>query len=127
MEIYRLSFCIIHKHSDNIAEVIIDRDIEVKIEMVEEFDIFLSNIFQQDFGVLVNKINQYSYAFDAQLMLVSLETMRAIATVNYSGEGHKSTQEFIKRRCIDNLNVKTFSGYELGWQEGYDWLLTELG
>jgi len=126
MEKYRLSFCVIHKYTDNIAEIIIDSYIEVTIEMVEEFDMFLNNIFQQDFGLLVNKINRYRYAFDAQLMLGSLESIKAIASVNYSAEGEKSTQAILNVRCIDNLNVKTFSGYELGWQQAYDWLLMEL-
>ena len=61
MKEYRLSFCTINICADNIAEVIIDENIEVSIEMVEEHDEFLCSIFKGSFGVLVNKINTYSY------------------------------------------------------------------
>jgi len=126
MEKYRLSFCVVNKYSDNIAEIIIDSDIDVTIEMVEEIDVFLNNIFQQNFGVLVNKVNRYRYEYDARLMLGSLEAMKAIASVNYSIEGEESTRAVLQVRCVDKLNVKSFSGYQLGWQEAFDWLVLEL-
>jgi len=126
MEKYRLSFCVVNKYTDNIAEIIIDSDIDVTVEMVEEIDIFLTNIFQQDFGVLVNKVYRYRYEYDARLMLGSLEAMKAIASVNYSAEGERSTHAVLQVRCVDNLNVRSFSAYQLGWQQAYDWLLIEL-
>ncbi len=123
---YRLSFCNINILTDNIAEVIIDNNIVVTIEMVEEHDDFLCTIFNGDFGVLVNKVNTYSYTLEAKLIMGSIESMKAIASVNYSPDGTQSSQDIKDRRSNDSLNLKSFSGYEMGWQRAYDWLTLEL-
>ena len=125
MEKYRLSFCVVNKYCDNIAEIIVDSDVDVTIEMIEEIDVFLNNLFH-NFGVLVNKINRYRYEYEARLILGSLETMKAVASVTYSIDGEESTHAVLQVRCVDNLNVKSFSGYQLGWQEAFDWLELEL-
>jgi len=126
MEKYRLSFCTVNIMADNIAEVIIDDNIEVSMEMVEEHDKFLCSMFRGDFGVLVNKINTYSYSLEAKLIMGSLVRMKAIASVFYSSQGMQSTQNIMEKRAMDSLNLKLFSGYELGWQQAYDWLILEL-
>jgi len=123
---FRLSFCTVNILTDNIAEVIIDNNIVVTIEMVEEHDNFLCSIFKGDFGVLVNKINAYSYTLEAKLIIGSIEAMKAIASVNYSTDGIQSSQDIKDKRSNDGLNLQTFSGYELGWQSAYDWLTQEL-
>ena len=126
MKEYRLSFCTINICADNIAEVIIDENIEVSIEMVEEHDEFLCSIFKGSFGVLVNKINTYSYAFEAQLVIGLINPMTAIASVNYSPHGTQSSQDILNKRTHDRLNIKTFIGTELAWHQAYDWLTLEL-
>jgi len=126
MEKYRLSFCTVNILTDNIAEVIIDDNIEVSMEMVEEHDKFLCSMFKGNFGVLVNKINTYSYSLEAKLLMGSVVNMKAIASVFYSSQGMQSTQNIMKKRSMDSLNLKLFSGYELGWQQAYDWLMLEL-
>lgn len=126
METYRLSFCTVNILTDNIAEVIIDDNIEVSMEMVEEHDKFLCSVFKGNFGVLVNKINTYSYSLEAKFIMGSVVRMKAIASVFYSSQGMKSTQNIIEKRSMDSLNLKLFSGYELGWQQAYDWLMLEL-
>jgi len=126
MDKHRLSFATVNILSDNIAELIVDNDVEVSLEMVEEHDQLLTSIFTKRFGVLVNKINNYSYAYEATLSMGSIAQIKAIATVNYSPQGEKSTQEIIKTRITDNLNLNNFSGLELGWQQAYDWLIQEL-
>ena len=123
---YQLSFCTINKLSDNIAEVIIANDVEVSLEMVEEHDEILCSIFKGNFGVLVNKINTYTYAVEATLSMGSIARMKAIASVNYTAQGKSSSQEIENRRRTDKLNWQQFSGLELGWQQAYDWLIQEL-
>jgi len=126
MKKYRLSFCTVNIMTDYIAEVIIDDNIEVSMEMVEEHDKFLCSVFKGDFGVLVNKINTYSYSLEAKLIMGSVVRMKAIASVFYSSQGIQSTQNIMEKRSMDSLNLKLFSGYELGWQQAYDWLMLEL-
>lgn len=126
MENHQLSFCNVNILNDNVAEVIIDNNISVSLEMVEEFDELLCSIFNGDFGVLVNKINTYSYTLEAKLVMGLIARMKAIATVNYSSQDTKSTQDIKNIRSKDSLNLKTFSAYEMGRQNAYNWLKLEL-
>ncbi|KGJ96291.1 hypothetical protein [Colwellia psychrerythraea] len=126
MHKHRLSFADISIISDSIAEIIIDEGVEVSIEMVEEYDNFLACIFKGNYGVLINKINNYSYSLGAQFIMGSSENIVAIAAVNYSEQGKKSSKTVADRRSIDQLNVRTFSGLDLGWQDAVTWLNKEL-
>ena len=126
MRKHRISFADINIISDSIAEIIIDEGIEVSIEMVEEYDNFLACIFNGNYGVLLNKINNYSYSLGAQFIMGSSENIVAIAAVNYTEQGKKSSKEIAGRRTIDQLNFRTFSGLNLGWQEAMSWLKNEI-
>ncbi len=123
---HQLSFANVNILSESIAEVIVHPDIEISIEMVEEYHDFLTKHFPQSFAVLVNKINAYDYSFEAKLSLASHENLKAIAVVNYTEQCEKTTQQISAMRQIDGWNLKTFSGLELGWQQGLEWLEGEL-
>ncbi len=126
MHKHRLSFADINIISDSIAEIIIDEGVKVSIEMVEEYDNFLACIFKGNYGVLINKVNNYSYSPEAQFIMGSSENIVAIAAVNYTEQGNASSKEIAGRRAIDQLNVMTFSGLNLGWQEAMSWLQHEI-
>jgi len=123
---HKLSFCSINILSDAIAEVIVNNNVEVSLEMVEEFDRFLLDKFTGSFGVLINAVNIYDYSFEAKLIVGSNENIKAIAVVNYNSKMKSITQNIVKLREVDSWNVKFFSGLELGWQRGVDWLKKEL-
>jgi len=126
MKKYRLSFAYINIIDNKIAEVIVDEGINVSLEMIEEHDDLLMKIFDGKFGILVNKINNYSYSIEAQLIMGSLENIAAIAAITYSVQGKASSKLIADIRIIDQLNVKTFSGLELGWQQAVSWLQNEI-
>jgi len=126
MQKHRLSFAEVNIISDDIVEVIIDEGVEVSIEMVEEYDNFLACIFNGDYGVLINKINNYSYSAEAQFIMGSAEDIVAIAAVNYNEQGKQSSKAIAGIRIVDQLNVKAFSGLELGWQQAMTWLQNEI-
>lgn len=126
MRKHRLSFADINIVSDSIAEVIIDEGLEVSIEMIEEYDTYLACIFKGKYGVLLNKINNYSYSPEAQFIMGSTDNIVAIAAVNYNEQGRQSSKVVAKKRIIDQLNFRTFSGLELGWQDAVTWLKQEL-
>jgi len=123
---YKLSFGYIKKLSEHVAEVIINNDIEVTIEMVEELDNLLSSLFSKKFGLLVNKINHYAYTYEAQLSIGSLEKMCAIAVVHYHPKSAQSTKQVKALRANDNWNIKEFSGLELGYHQALVWLDRQL-
>ncbi len=123
---HRLSFANISFISNDIAEVIVDNNIEVTIEMVEEFDDFLSAYDHTHLGILINRIHSYTYTFEAQFCLYSHQKIKAIALVYYSPQCRQSTQDILDLRFMDKLNLKIFSGIELSWQQAQDWLQQEL-
>ena len=123
---YELSFCSINMLDENIAEIIVNKSVEISIEMVEEYDEFLSTHFSSDFGLLINKINDYNYSFEAKLSIASNEHLKVMAVVNYSNESEELTQKIKNLRAVDDWNLKNFSGLDLGWQQAYDWLKEEL-
>lgn len=126
MEKYQFDFGRINIINEKIAEVIINEDIEMSIEMVEQCEDLFSKNFTDDFGLLVNKINVYRYAYEAKLTIGSHEKLKAIAVVNYHDEGVIQSERVKKLRKMDRLNLKTFSGLDLGWQQGIEWLEQEL-
>ncbi|GAW95416.1 MULTISPECIES: hypothetical protein [Colwellia] len=126
MHKHRISFADINIISASIAEVIVDEGIEVSLEMVEEHDNFIASIFKGSYGVLLNKINTYSYSPEAQYIMGSAENIVAIAAVNYNEQGQQSSKAIADKRVIDQLNFRTFSGLDLGWQQAITWLDQEL-
>ena len=76
---YRLSFCEFIPHSSNVTEVIIDEGIEVNEAMVDEYHAWLDAHHKDDFAVLINKKNHYTYTFNAQLRLGKIEKMKVAA------------------------------------------------
>ena len=122
----RLSFAKINLINDNIAEVIVDKDIEISLEMSEEYDNFLAEQFKNNFALLVNKVNPYDISFEAKLNMISHENLTAIAVVIYDDESKKLVQNIAEIRKLDGLNLKIFDGLNLGWQDGLDWVTSEL-
>jgi len=123
---HQLSFAKINILSDTIAEVIVGQGIEISLEMSEEYDDFLTRKFTNNFALLVNKVNQYDFSFEAKLSMASHENLTAIAVITYENEGKQSVEKLAAMRKIDGWNLKVFDGLNLGWQEGYDWLQEQL-
>jgi len=123
---HRLSFAYFNILSDNILEVVVDDGIEMTLEMVEECHDFINAHFTNDFGMLINRVNNYTYTYEAKLSLASYEKLKAIAFVYYSKDSKDITKQLSKTRISDEWNCRIFSGLELGWQQAYDWLLQEL-
>ncbi len=123
---HNLSFAKINILSENIAEVIVNQDVEISLEMSEEYDDFLSHNFPDNFALLVNKVNQYDFSFEAKLSMASHENLMAIAVITYDNEGKQSVENLAAMRQLDGWNLKVFDGLNLGWQEGLDWLQGEL-
>jgi len=122
----RLSFAYVNIIEDNIAELIIDNNVIITLEMIEEYDNYLAQHFEGKFGLLINRINHYSYTFESKLTIGSVEGLCAMAVVYYSRMSKESTLSILNARVNDDFNLKLFSGLELGKQSGIDWLKHEL-
>ncbi len=123
---HQLSFATITLLNDHIAEVVVNKDIEVSLEMTEEFEAFLADKFNHAFGLLINKIHYYDFSFEAKLSIGSHANLKAIAIVNYNEKSELVTNSIVKLRKIDGWNLKSFSGLDLGWQQAFTWLKKEL-
>ncbi|KGJ94368.1 hypothetical protein [Colwellia psychrerythraea] len=126
MQRYQLSFAKVNILSEHIAEVIVGQDVVISLEMSEEYDDFLTKIFSDNFALLINKINEYDFSFEAKLSVASHENLAAIAVVTYDEQSKSSVDKIAAIRQRDGWNLKVFNGLNLGWQAGLDWLQSEL-
>lgn len=119
----RLSFgCTINHLESNIAEVIVDSGVDLSIEMVEELDNYLKSFYPHDFALLVNKKNKYTYTYEAQLCLASLEHQRALAILYHDLQNEHIPPLLSQRVTLDDINVKIFPATKLGQNSAIDWL-----
>ena len=123
---HNLSFAKINILNENVAEVIVGQNVEISLEMSEEYNDFFAEKFPNDFAILVNKINKYDFSFEAKLSMASHENLKAIAVVAYDKEGKQEVEKLAAMRQIDGWNLKVFDGLNLGWQDGLTWLENEL-
>lgn len=123
---HQLSFAKINMLNENVAEVIVAPNVVISLEMSEEYEHFMAENFTTNFTILVNKINQYDFSFEAKLSVASHKNLTAIAVITYDNDSKKSAEELAAMRQRDGWNLKVFDGLNLGWQDGLDWLQSEL-
>ena len=122
----RLSFGYFKIHDNNIVEVIVDQGITMSLEMVEECHDFIGQYCLEDFALLINRVNQYNYSFEAKLSVASYENIKAIAFVYYNDDCKSLTENLVELRAHDEWNTQLFYGLEFGWQQALTWLKQEL-
>ncbi len=91
---HRLSFGHFNILSEKILEVVADEGVEMTLEMIEECHRFVNKHFNDDFGMLVNRVNNYTYSFEAKLSIASYENLKAIAFVYYSPDTKNVNEQF---------------------------------
>ena len=123
---HTLSFANINILSDSVAEVIVNQGVEISLEMSEEYNDFLCEQFPNKFALLVNKVNQYDFSFEAKLSMASHENLKAIAVITYNNESKQSVEKLAAMRHLDGWNLKVFDGLNLGREDGLAWLQSEL-
>ncbi|GLX77900.1 hypothetical protein tinsulaeT_12400 [Thalassotalea insulae] len=123
---HRLSFAYFNILSDNIVEVVVDEGIEMSLEMIDECHHFIEDHFKEAFGMLINRVNNYTYSYEAKLSIASYQHLKAIAFVYYSECSKAISENLYQIRSLDQWNYRLFSGLELGWQQAFDWLQQEL-
>lgn len=92
------------------------------LSMVEQYHDFLLSHLISPFSLLINKVNTYSYNFDAQVDLATLTEINAMAVVAYTRSTKISTEylKFTVPRKIE-WNLKIFSNRD----EALNWLQLE--
>ena len=121
MEVHNLSFvrCIILR--EDIAEIIVNEAVEVNLDMVDEVHEFLISNLKAPFSVLVNKINRYTYSFEAQLKVGSIKEINAQALLIHNKTTEVTTKYFAELPREIPWKYRVFSDRI----EAFDWLISE--
>lgn len=118
ISLYELPFAKITILSDSIAEVIINDKVEMTLSMVEQYHDFLLAHLVSPFSLLINKVNNYTYSFDAQVNLATLKEINAMAVVAYTRSTKISTEclkSSVPRKTDWNLKIYFDREEALNW------------
>ena len=121
MDLHELPYAKIIILQDNIAEVMINDEVKMDLEMVEQYHEFLLSHLRPPFSLLINKINSYTYDFDAQLKLATLKEINAMAVVAYNRITRITTEALASYPRSEKWNLKVFSNRD----EALNWLLLQ--
>ena len=121
MDLHELPFAKIIVLDKNLAEVLIDQGVEMNTAMVAAYHDFLLTHLQAPFSLLINKINAYTYDFEAQGSLATLEQINAMAVVTYNRISMISTESLAAMPRSKEWNLRIFSDRD----EALAWLRSE--
>jgi len=121
MNLYELPFAKIIILHDNIAEIMINDGVEMNAKMVQDYHDFLLSHLHSPFSLLINKINSYTYDFEAQTKLATIKEINAMAVVAYNRITKLSTEALASYPRSEKWNLKIFSNRD----EALTWLLSE--
>ena len=122
MEKHRLSFGELLKHEADLAEVIVDDGLEMNMEMVEEYHHWIREHLASPCALLINKINKYTYTFEAQEKIATEPSIRAMAVITYSNMSRVTTEGLVDVPREIQWNIKIFGSRS----KGFDWLKEQL-
>lgn len=122
MDLHELPFAKIIILREDIAEVVVDEGVELNLEMVNQYHDFLLSHLGPPFSLLINKLNSYTYTFDAQINLANLKEINSMAVVAYNWVTRASTAALANSVPREkDWNIELFSNREEAWE----WLLSE--
>lgn len=121
MDLYELPFAKIIILHDDIAEVMINEGVEMDVAMVQQYHDFLLSHLQTPFSLLINKINAYTYDFEAQERLATLKEINAMAVVAYSQITKITTETLASFPRDVQWNLEIFSNRD----EALSWLISQ--
>jgi hypothetical protein len=118
MVVENVSCCRISKIEDDIVELVFAEGVEIVPADIDAIHRWLDENLPVPYMIVINKVNQYSYSFEAQLKLGQPEAMKAIAIVSHSAIS-TATQDHIQGiHALNPLNLQVFSCVE----EALPWL-----
>ena len=117
MELHELPFAKIIILEDNLAEVVIDEGVIMNVEMVDQYHDFLLSHLRVPFSLLINKVNSYTYDFDAQNKLATLKEIQEMAVVAYTRIIELTTDALASQPREVEWNLKIFNNRDeaLAW------------
>ena len=120
-DVFELPFARIVILREDIAEVMINEGVQMNLAMVDQYHDFLLTRLDAPFALLINKVNSYSYDFDAQEKLATLKEINAMAVVTYSKVSRLATETLVSFPRKVKWNIKIFSNRD----EALAWLVSQ--
>ena len=77
-----LHFASIHVLADNLAEVFVNEDVVVDEACIAEYHHALASLFDRSFGLIVNRMNPYTYSEYAKYNIADIANLEAIALLD---------------------------------------------
>lgn len=121
MYLHELPFAKIILLRKDIAEVIVNEGVVMSVDMVNQYHDFLLEHLHIPFSLLINKINSYTYDFDAQLKLATLNEINAMAVVSYNRLTTITTENLAAYPRERMWNLKVFTNRD----KAVEWLLLQ--
>ncbi len=119
MELHELPFAKIIILREDVAEVIINEGVQMDSAMVDRYHAFLLSHLRAPFSLLINKVNAYTYDFEAQKKLATLEEINVMAVVAYTRVTEIATETLASVPRAVEWKMKIFSDRD----SALDWLL----
>jgi len=117
MEFHQLSFCTVKVLRNDLAEVVINEGVEVSLSQLNEAESFLIEQLTAPFSLVMNKLNHYSFHFDAQLKMGTYQQLNAVAVVSYNKSSDPLIEALKKVPRSKVWNLQIFSNRE----DAIDW------
>lgn len=126
MKSCKLSFGTINILRDNLAEIVVDEGVVMDEFLVDELHDFLQSSTKPPRLVLVNKKHSYSYTFKAQITIMRLTEIKAIAVTHNSSGALMSTETLMSVNQDLRSKVKMFRSREeaLSWLDSLEFSKT---
>lgn len=121
MDLHELPFAKIIILHDDIAEVMINDGVEMDAEMVQQYHDFLLSHLHAPFSLLINKVNAYTYNFQAQEKLATLKEINAMAVVAYNRVTKITTETLASYPRDVKWNLEIFSNRD----DALAWLISQ--
>ncbi|MCW8956905.1 MAG: hypothetical protein OQL09_08485 [Gammaproteobacteria bacterium] len=107
------------KLSDDMAEVIVDEGVVIDMDMVQEYHTWIEDNLSDPCMLLVNKINPYTYTFEAQKEIATLDKIKAMAVVVYNRISEVTTRDLASFPREREWHIQIFDSRHdaLSWLE----------
>ncbi|TSA49673.1 MAG: hypothetical protein D4R48_02985 [Nitrosomonadales bacterium] len=119
MELHDLGFLKAIKIKDDLAEFIVNDGVEFDLPMVDVYHNWITTHLTAPCLVLVNKMNAYTYTFEAQRIIGTLPAIKAVAFVVYNRVSEITTNNLAAMPRDIAWNKKIFDNREeaIAWLE----------
>ncbi len=117
-----LPYCQVAVLNNRVAEITFNEGIELQVHHLQALNKYLLAILTSPYGMLINKKNSYSYAFDTQRFMGKSEGLGALAVVTHDAAAKVNVHLIKNMPRKHEFNMEIFDNY----QSAFSWLEQQL-